>query len=233
MPSGFFDLYPAFYESSHTGAVPNRLNKRYAAVIEANKALLEGARVLDLASHDGRWAFAALQAGAAHVTGVEARRFLIEHAERIFGEHGIARERFELIEGEIFATLASRRFSQDVVFLLGFFYHTHRHVELLSLICRNRPKAIIIDTRVNADPLGAIRLHIESVEVEQNSIADLATRDGKTIVGTPSVAAIRFILGHWGYAMRQIDWGPIAGEPPLGVDDYAAGHRATIVAELR
>ena len=69
----FFDDYPLFYETSKTASSKARLNVRHQAIIEANRDILKDARVLDLASHDGRWSFAALKAGAAHVTGVEAR----------------------------------------------------------------------------------------------------------------------------------------------------------------
>lgn len=56
--TGFFDTYPRFYETSTTGPISNRLNKRYRALIEANEAIICGKSVLDLASHDGRWSFA-------------------------------------------------------------------------------------------------------------------------------------------------------------------------------
>ncbi|MDZ7733009.1 MAG: hypothetical protein U5R31_07715 [Acidimicrobiia bacterium] len=62
-PSRFFDTFARFVDSSETGPWVERLNARYEALIHANRHLLDGARVLDLASHDGRFAFAALQAG--------------------------------------------------------------------------------------------------------------------------------------------------------------------------
>jgi len=41
--------------------------------IEQNREVFAGARVLDIASHDGRWSLAALESGAAHVIGVAPR----------------------------------------------------------------------------------------------------------------------------------------------------------------
>jgi hypothetical protein len=61
--SGFFDQFPRFYESSETATHPGRLNLRHQAMIGDNLDIFEGAKVLDIASHDGRWSFAALQAG--------------------------------------------------------------------------------------------------------------------------------------------------------------------------
>ena len=59
----FFDKYSRFFDTSSVGNWPDRLNSRYRAIISANKSLFDGARVLDLASHDGRWSYAALDAG--------------------------------------------------------------------------------------------------------------------------------------------------------------------------
>jgi hypothetical protein len=53
----FFDQYQQFYE---TGITPNanRLRCRYDAIINTNVDILEGAKVLDVASHNGRWSAA-------------------------------------------------------------------------------------------------------------------------------------------------------------------------------
>ena len=50
------------------------MNERYEALFASNRDIFDGARVLDLATHDGRYSFAALKTGAAHVTGVEVRQ---------------------------------------------------------------------------------------------------------------------------------------------------------------
>ena len=44
---------------------------------------LRGPRVLDLGCHDGRWSFAAIEAGACHVIGSEARAQLAKKRRRI------------------------------------------------------------------------------------------------------------------------------------------------------
>ena len=74
---GFFNVYSRFLETSQTGASLNRLNRRHEAIFGSFPEIYVGARVLDIASHDGRWSFAALKAGAAHVIGVEPREHLI------------------------------------------------------------------------------------------------------------------------------------------------------------
>ena len=123
----FFDAYPAFYESSRTAAFPRRLELRHRAIIEANRDILDGARVLDLASHDGRWSFAALKAGARHVTGIEARAGLVETSNKLFAQYGIPDEDYQFVQGDMFRILRERRFEIDVVLCLGFVYHTLRY----------------------------------------------------------------------------------------------------------
>src|SRR6476661_8939613 len=71
--SMFFDKYPRFYETSQTTATRGRLNLRYEAIFAENRDIFAGAKVLDIASHDGRWSLAALECGAASVIGIEAR----------------------------------------------------------------------------------------------------------------------------------------------------------------
>ncbi|HKZ10553.1 MAG TPA: hypothetical protein VJL61_07590 [Rhodanobacteraceae bacterium] len=86
---GFFNQYSRFFSTSQTSPFPDRLNARHAAIIEANAYRLANKRVLDIASHDGRWSFAALKAGAAHVTGIETPAELIANAGATFAHYGI------------------------------------------------------------------------------------------------------------------------------------------------
>src|SRR4051812_33123679 len=98
----FADDYPRFIETSDLTPEPperrkrrrsaieqrNRLNERCEAFFASNRDIFDGARVLDLASHDGRYSFAALKTGAAHVTGVEVRQSLIDGAQEVFAFYG-------------------------------------------------------------------------------------------------------------------------------------------------
>ncbi len=125
----FFDEHQRFLESSSTASGLDRLNRRHVAIIDANRDILQGARVLDIASHDGRWTCAALEAGASHVTGVEARPELVQHARDNLGAYGHDADSYTLIGADVFEalkdpTLQGQRF--DVVMCLGFLYHTLR-----------------------------------------------------------------------------------------------------------
>lgn len=56
---------------------------RHAAIDAAKAEQLAGRRVLEIASHDGRWSFAAVTAGASCVVGVESRSELIDSAQDV------------------------------------------------------------------------------------------------------------------------------------------------------
>lgn len=220
---GFFDQYPRFYATSHTSPVPHRLNARYAAVIDSIRDKLTGARVLDIASHDGRWSFAALKAGAAHVIGIEPRSELIDNAHKTFAEYGIDVARCSFVRGDVFEVLCRREQKFDVVMCLGFFYHTIRHVELLDLIERTGARLVVIDTEVTpaADQIPVtptddprivfrnpymVQLLRDPVDNEQMAWKDSITRDGYTIVGRPSRASIEFLARHFGFECSGFDW---------------------------
>ena len=146
--SGFFDDYPRFYETSRTTPYRDRLNLRYEAIFAENRDVFAGARVLDIASHDGRWSLAALKTGASHVVGIEARPELVANAEATFEHYGIVRDQYRFVAGDIFEAVADVDMRFDVVLCLGFLYHTLRYNELMSKISRLRPHHLIIDTEV-------------------------------------------------------------------------------------
>jgi hypothetical protein len=229
---GFFDAYPKFFETSHTGSSAARLNYRYDLMIEQNRPLLAGKTVLDIASHDGRWSFAALKgAGAKHATGIEARKQLVDAANETFPHYGIARGNFEFIRGDAHRQLAAlvrqgRRF--DTVLLLGFFYHTIRHWEMVQWIAGLGASAIVIDTGVAL--IGDPAMPVIQLRVEANARMGSLVSGNKPadLVGVPSAAAVRLILQTAGYQTYTAKLAiPAAAKGPCW--DYDQGRRLTIV----
>ena len=144
----FAEDYPRFMEASELTPNPQRMNERYEALFASNRDIFDGARVLDLASHDGRYSFAALKTGAAHVTGVEVRESLIDMAQETFAFYGQDPETYRFVCGDVFEVLARERFDVDVVLCLGYLYHTYRHTELMYRLHDLAPKHLIVDTMV-------------------------------------------------------------------------------------
>ncbi|HWU76747.1 MAG TPA: class I SAM-dependent methyltransferase [Rhodanobacter sp.] len=242
---GFFDQYPRFYATSQTSPLPHRLNGRHEAIITRNADQLIGKRVLDIASHDGRWSFAALQAGASHVIGIEPRAELIDNANQTFEYYGIDPAYHEFRCGDVFDRIDDIKV--DIVLCLGFYYHTIRHAELLDKIERTGAQLVIIDTEVTPwqdsssttntnDPRIVygnpylIQLLRDPVDNQQMAATDSMTRDGHTLVGRPSRAAVEFMAHHYGYSSELHDWRSHLEQHPeraSSMVDYAEGWRDT------
>jgi hypothetical protein len=226
----FFDRFPAFYETSETSASRGRLNLRHEAIFNENRDLFEGARVLDIASHDGRWSLAALEAGAAHVTGVEARPELVEHAARNLKECGIDAARWSFVQGDVFEVLKSQEIEVDVVLCLGFFYHTLRHTELLAGMRQTGANSMVIDTEIHRSEEPVMWIGQEHIERQGNAVADELSFGDIVLTGRPSVPSLeRLALGHGFELTRLSDWAALLRDNPDAGDvrDYRIGRRVT------
>jgi Methyltransferase domain len=230
----FFDDHPEFLETSSTSANVQRLNLRHTAIIDENREVLRGARVLDIASHDGRWSFAALEAGAGSVTGIEGRDYLVENANRTFAEKGVDPSRFTFITGDAHDVVTAGVGSFDVVMCLGFLYHTLRYVELFAGIRATGAHHLIIDTRVARSRKPVISVSTNPVEKESMAVEDRFSYGGRTLAGSPSMAALELMLDAYGYdVVHQTDWAKLLGETPGLARRYRNEERVTLLAVSR
>tara|TARA_B100000315_G_C14462619_1_gene534449 strand:+ start:37 stop:888 length:852 start_codon:yes stop_codon:yes gene_type:complete len=140
-----------FLFTSKTGASSKRLNWRCEMLLTRNKRTLTGSKILDLASHDGRFTYAALKLGAKHVTGVEGKQYLVDNANnnlKKLGYHEFVDYNF--ICDDLFNYLSNiKPYQFDTILCFGFLYHTTKQVELIRNIKRISPKYFIIDTVIS------------------------------------------------------------------------------------
>ncbi|MCW8060194.1 class I SAM-dependent methyltransferase [Agrobacterium tumefaciens] len=135
-----------FMDSSNVAVSTNRLNWRAEVLITRNKEAFVGKRVLDLASHDGRFSHAALMCGARHVTGVEARQEHVENARKNFAELGHSEHSYTFIRGDLVAFLRELEPGQfDTILLFGVLAHLIETVEVFREIKRVAPTYFILD----------------------------------------------------------------------------------------
>lgn len=238
----FFDKFDIFTRSSAVGAWPLRLQFRYEVMIRRNRDLLRNARVLDLASHDGRWSFAALEAGAAHVTGWEARRSLIEKAETNFRHYNVDSEKYIFREVDLNYIFSSADLF-DVIFCFGYFYHSARHDMLFELMASTGARHLILDGRVSSSRAPIIEYKEELIRSEATGF--ISGRNQRMLVGAPSAAFLRLAGDIYSYEIEEFDWGSflcargIEGEPGFPqskqrpMNDYALGQRSTFLATRR
>lgn len=246
--SDFFAAHPELFTTSQTGTHPNRLAARHRAIIGENLELLRDRRVLDMASHDGRWSLAAIEAGARHVHGIEGRPELVEKAGSIMETYGIAPDRYRFEVGDVHERLAHvEAGSIDTILCLGFFYHTVHHQALIQQFRRIGASAVIVDTVVWPARSSAtfktphlkewiadtgddciIRIGVENPEIEQNAINPAGS--APVVVGYPTVGAINLMFRNQGYATRYVDWHHGLTSDWTALLDYGLKERVTVVA---
>jgi len=219
-PARFFDRFPRFVETSETGPWLDRLNARYVALIHANRDLIRGASILDLASHDGRFSFAALQNGASRVVGIEHEPDLVRTAHANMAFYDVPRDRYEFVLGDMFERIPEVE-RCDIVFCFGILYHINDHMRLLSTIAEFEPRALIIDSNIS---------HIGSAAIELRApFAGAAPRPGAQLEGWPSKAGLDAMLSSFGWTFKYFDWSDSGLVDSPKLEDYRVGRRATVV----
>jgi SAM-dependent methyltransferase len=219
-PKHFFDGYPKFVETSETGPWLDRLNARYFAMIHSNREVISGRRVLDLASHDGRFSFAALKNGASRVVGIEHDQGLVSTSCENMDFYEVPRRQYDFLLGDIF-DLAGKGDGCDVVFCFGILYHINHHMLLLTKIAQLEPRYLIIDTKIS---------QMDGAVIEFRSpLRGSPPPEGTDLQGQPSRAGLDAMLSYFGWSYEYFDW-PGSGLAVGGhMQDYRAGKRVSLL----
>ncbi len=204
----------------YTDAMTARLATRHRFLVEPFAEEINGARVLDLAAHDGRWSYALAAAGAREVIGVEARRDVLQQ----FGAFPPKRfkARVKMNHNDIFralATLNAGKQSFDVVAMYGIFYHITNHYELLARSVMLRPKIIIVDSEFITDNSARIHFVKERTQGELNATRHVPGQE-MTLVGVPTMGAIERMAEVLGYRCDWLNWNHLPEAERIGVADY-------------
>jgi 2-polyprenyl-3-methyl-5-hydroxy-6-metoxy-1,4-benzoquinol methylase len=203
---GFFDFLEANPRYAGKRLSVNRLNKRHEFLVRPFLAELAGARVLDLASHDGRWSYALSSAGASGVVGIEARADQIAQFDRY--PDGPVKDRVRFVNGDVYEVLpemAARGETFDVVAVYGLYYHLMDHYGLLKLVKQLAPGLVVIDSEFHLSSTPTIRLALEPTASHLNSIAHAAEQE-LAPVGIPSRPALEVMAHSLGYNVEWADW---------------------------
>ncbi len=225
---GFFDANSGFLISSHTAATANRLNERHRAMIESNLDIISGCRVLDLASHDGRWSFAAAQSGASYVLGIEARPHLVAAAREHLSHRPVS-NRIEFRIGDVMSELPQLSEAFDTVFCFGFLYHMIDHMALFRAIRRLNPKHLVIDTAISSQPGAIIEVWEEAIDVESAAAVAEFGSPSRALKGYPTKSALEMMLKAAGFGeIRYWNWERAGIKCWADLKDYYLGERVTI-----
>jgi trehalose 2-sulfotransferase len=194
-----------------------RRRRRYDAIIGQNRHLFQNARVLDIMSSYGFWALAVLDAGAAHVVGVEPSQKLVEAAQKNLAECRVSSDCYKFVHSEIIAALRTFTPGQfDVILCKEFLEHSHLP-QFFRQLSRLRPRHVILDTRMTqgAEPMARFEIP--------------AGWHG-LITAVPNHDLIAFLCEP-DFRWRVIDWKSMDISDWTGVHDYARDVRRTYVLD--
>ncbi|MGA0542788.1 class I SAM-dependent methyltransferase [Neotabrizicola sp. VNH66] len=198
----------------------HRMNMRHSFIIEPFLTDLDGAKVLDLAAHDGRWSYALAAAGARQVIGVEARPELVAKFSDM--PHDAPASKVELVVADLFDALQDyvrEEQTFDVVAIYGVLYHVMDHFLLLRRVTALRPKLVIIDSEFITGNSPMVQMVRERTDNPLNAIEATANQE-VTMVGIPSVGAMEAMADVLGYRCFWLDWEAVSADQRAGLSDY-------------
>ncbi|MPQ92224.1 DUF1698 domain-containing protein [Thioclava sp. JE_KL1] len=217
---GFYDFLPEIDRYAEDPGTVERMNLRHKMIIKPLEQEIAGKRVLDLAAHDGRWAYAFAAAGASEVVGIEGRQELIDRFDQFPRAH--LREKVTLTCDDIFDGMqklidAGERF--DVVGVLGILYHVMDHFRLFQLVRQLGPELVIVDSEFAQRPGPVILLMRERTDNELNSIPQIEGQE-KALIGIPSFPAMTAMADVLDYDCHWLDWEQIGNGQRQHIGDY-------------
>lgn len=204
----FFETYEDFTKSSVVGSDLNRLKFRHKNIIESIS--YKNKTVLDLGSHDGRWSFAALNAGASSVVGIEYNEDLILKAESIKKKYQW--ENVDFIKDDNISFLKKNDLMYDIILCCGVFYHTLKHLEYFKYMSNAFNECIILDTQVwpTQDPM--VHIQLESSGWDGNGYGNIDHEiyindtPKNILTGIPSESYVRLLAKGFGLSVEKLDY---------------------------
>jgi SAM-dependent methyltransferase len=219
-----FDRYSKFI-GNRAGVPDNvvRLRHQYRAFISHNWDLFRGARVLDIPSGYGFWSFAALDAGATHLVGLESSRTAVEAARRAFVAQSIDPNSYQFVNSEISAALRGLEpRSFDLALCHGFLERSDPRF-VFQQFARLEVKSVILDTRIVSGKGPIVRFSVRSGDVPSGRY--------RNITISPNPELIAFLCDYFKFSLRQVDWHQMGIMDWAGVIDYKNDHRRTYVLD--
>lgn len=250
----------SYLKTGQTGAYPNRINWRCEMMLTRNQRAIKNKRVLDIASHDGRFSYACLKLGAKHVTGIEGRPDLVDASIKNLKALGYSSDMYDFACDDIFNKLNSFKPGDfDTILCFGFFYHTVRQIELLQAIKQLNPEFFILDTTVYAEPstIKGLRSLLNAQDMLNRILRKLTgkgllnfshpsrnymvfrgedhtkpsnTIDTRNVIGIPTTSLVELLLELYGFNFNQILWDNKIIHDWKDIEDYQNKTRVSYIS---
>ena len=126
---------------------PECLNARLDHLLTKNQKYIQGKKILDVGSHMGTFAYAALESGADFIYGIDTEEKMIRLGKELFQELKIEKEKYSMAVGNALEYLENvEEGNFDTVLCLGMLYYTTEPYRLLNLMLRAAKETVILDT---------------------------------------------------------------------------------------
>jgi len=204
-----------------------RLLERHKRIVDANNDAITGKSVLDIAANNGRWSFAAIEAGATNVVSIEGREDRVAVAHEIFEKLGF-RKRIKTNTGDMYEWLRENRGLEiNTILCLGIFYHVMDHYMLLKYMTAFNPETMIIDSCFVRSFRNSVHIKWEDPNLHTSALP-MHQGQKREIVGVVSLGLMIQMAWNLGYNCRPVPWNPAEVKFKSPVHDYLIGRRFTV-----
>lgn len=222
-------VFDRFDEAKAIVAKPidaKRLRHRYDAIVGSNRSLFANANLLDIHCGDGRWSFAGLDAGAAHVVGLENQQEPVDAARATFAKAGVKPASYEFVNSQTFAGLrAYEPETFDLIVCQDLTRTPDLHF-LFNQLRRLRPQHVIVDTAV----VGG-KVPIAMFKFKDGKNGRGAGGRSNAVSAVPNHEFIRILCDFFGFRWRMFDWQSAGIGDWTGIHDYERDKRRTYVLD--
>jgi LPS sulfotransferase NodH/2-polyprenyl-3-methyl-5-hydroxy-6-metoxy-1,4-benzoquinol methylase len=223
--------------------VAMRFRKRYEGIIAKNRALFPGARVLDLHCGEGRFCVAALDAGAAHVTGLENRKRRLELAKKILVKYGFEEKSYKLMRAKTISGLRTFEPQRFDLIICQDFEELPDPYQFFDQLRRLRPKHVILDTAIvhvrarldrggggdrSARAIAKFKVSFKGRRKPKENAKDTRYL---SITCVPNHELVVGLAEFAGFRWRKVDWASLGLSDWAGVTDYESGRRQTYLLD--
>ena len=205
------------------------VNGRIDVLLDRNRSTLIGKSVLDIGSHIGTFAWAALQLGAKFVHGIDIEKKTIERCENLFQTEKVDKSNYKFEIGSVFKFLSALKENTfDTVFCFGVMYYTPEPYHLLKLMARVAKETILIDTftagysavqgkdaptthpHLTNEVLRLPMMMVTPTQTEKKDyrLSESFTRKGRdlSLIALPTQALLELWFESLGLVWEKLDW---------------------------
>ncbi len=205
------------------------LNARIDNLLTRNVDCIKGKRILDIGSHMGTFAYAALEMGAEFVQGIDTEEKTIERGEELFEQAKVAKTRYDFRVDDAFRYLENlEEGSFDTVFCLGTLYYMVEPYRLLKLMQKVAKETVLLDTftaayaAVQGKDAPQVYRSINEESLELPMMLTALTQPGKkdyrlphsfphrdkdlSLITLPTCALLEIWFQSLGMRFTKIDW---------------------------